>query len=145
MLLELPEVKLALFTKCLDVICDEGHTPHIVVNTKHEGYQGCPPNMDNGLVVLSISGNAARNFYMDEAGLSFSCSSGGLGIQVEVPMEAVAEIHAKEDPTLSQPFPIKVELPGVILKEVVKATVTDTAPRPIKRGFKPVVIKGGKA
>jgi stringent starvation protein B len=141
MLLEMNAVKFATFSKCLDIICDKGYTPYIGVDSTNTEYQG--PYTQEDLVLLSLSGAAVRNFYMDEEGLSFGYSEGGVKATANVPMEAIVSIYAKEDVTMLQAFPIKK---GVDTKpEGVQNAPTKVAgAKPIKKGFTPKLIQGGK-
>jgi stringent starvation protein B len=146
MLLEVNEIKHTLMVKCLDYICDQGHTPYLAVDATNPDYMGPMAEGETGLVLLSISASATRGFYMDEEGIQFNYSQGGTKANAFIPMEAVATIFAKEDHTMCQAFPYKK---GVDLKpEAVKvaAKVTHKAPtKPVKKGWSPRVIKGGKS
>jgi stringent starvation protein B len=142
MLLEVNEIKHVLMGKCLDYICDQGHTPYLAVDATNPGYMGPTAEGETGLVLLSISASATRGFYMDEEGIQFNYSQGGTKANAFIPMEAVATIFAKEDHTMCQAFPYK----KVDLKpEPVKVVAPKTGVKPIKKAWKPKVIKGGKS
>lgn len=138
MLLERNDVKHTLMAKCLDVICDMGHTPYLAVDTSHEDYVGPAPMGDTGIVILSISASATRGFYMDEGGIQFGYSQGGVKASANVPMESVATIFAKEDTDICQAFLYKKQVD--IEPESVKVPT-----KPVKKGWSPKVIKGGKS
>jgi stringent starvation protein B len=142
MLLALNEVKFVTFSKCLDVICDEGYTPYIAVDSTNPDYEGPYGDAPNGIVTLSIGASAVSTFNMEEAGLSFGYSTGGVRAIAHVPMEAIASVFAKENPSVFQGFPYKmdVDIKSEPVKEPVKVPT-----KPVKKGWAPKVIKGGKS
>lgn len=144
MLLNNNEVKFATFAKCLDVLCSMNHTPYIGVNTRDPEYQGIVESADKttGFIILNISAGAVRNFYMDENGLTFDYTQGGVQNKAFVPTSAIASIFAKEDTQVFQAFPyIKLVTNKGLQESPAPVKVT---PKPIKKGWKPRLIKGGK-
>jgi stringent starvation protein B len=141
MLLEDSKVKLATFEACLEIICDKGHTPYIAVNTRHPDYRGLTtPVDDNGFIVLDISANAISGFYVDAEGIGFLYAEGGQKRgQGFVPMDALGSIFAKEAPLLFQPFPFKISIDN----EQEPAKIEPV--KPIKKGWSPRIINGGKS
>jgi stringent starvation protein B len=143
MLLEVNEIKHTLIVKCLDYICDKGHTPYLAVDATNPNYMGPMAEGETGLVLLSISASATRGFFMDEEGIGFNYSQGGTKATAFIPMEAVATIFAKEDTTMCQAFPYKkVDTKQETVKVVTKQT---GIVKPVKKGWSPRVIKGGKS
>lgn len=155
MMLTNPEVKFATFSKCLEVLCDEGLTPYIAVDMTNPNYTGPMVSDDeSGIVILNISVTACRNFVMDSTGLSFDYKMGGTRSPAYIPMEAIGSIFAQEDPSNMQPFLVKKDVDKVV--ESVKvdhnktAELRQTAPtkpagsaKPVRKGFTPRLIKGG--
>ncbi len=133
------KVKYATFNACLEAICNMGHSPYIVVYAKHPMYRGpAAQHEESGTVILSIAPSAAQNYFANEEGIVFSYSQGGLKAEAYIPMEALAAIYAKEDQSMAQAFPYKML---DIIPESVKVEPT----KQVKKGWKPKIIKGGKA
>ena len=156
MLFSFDEVKHATFEKCLDVICNMGFTPYMMVNINHKEYRGPVEQAnENGVIVLGIGVNAVTGFLMNEEGLSFSYTQGTLAATAYVPMSCIMSIYAKEDRSVFQPFPHR-KLEAV--KEPEKApkrhsfsgSAKLTRPQlrptgaPVKKAWTPRLIKGDK-
>ena len=75
---------------------DNGHTPHIVVDTAVEGVQVPEEHVKDGKIILNISHSAAHNLKLSNAGVSFRARFGGVPFDVWVPVSAVLGIYARE-------------------------------------------------
>lgn len=138
MLAQNNKVKLATLSAGLEVICDMGHTPFIAVNTRHSEYRGITQTEHpDGIIVLDISVNAVRDFFMDEQGVSFSYTVGGSKGQAYIPMDSLVSVFAKEDINILLAFPEK--------KVDIEPEAVKVPTKPVKKtGFKPRIITGGK-
>jgi stringent starvation protein B len=77
-------------------ITDSDCTPHIVVDAGAERVQVPRAYVQDGKIILNISWRATSSLRMDEAGVSFSGRFGGSSMDVQVPIEAVLAIYARE-------------------------------------------------
>lgn len=149
-----PEVKFATFKKCLEILCEDGYTPYIAVVNTHPDY--CGPYDYTGVpdvTVMSLSPSAVRNFVMDSKGISFDYRLDGKASVAYIPMEAIGSIFAKEDTTMLQPFfakvvdnkseSVKVESSKEVPTEA--EAVKPTPAKPVRKGWTPKIIKGGKS
>ncbi|HEY5654549.1 MAG TPA: ClpXP protease specificity-enhancing factor [Woeseiaceae bacterium] len=75
---------------------DNGHTPHIVVDTAFDGVQVPEAHIKDGKIILNISHSAAHNLKLSNAGVSFRARFGGVPFDVWVPVAAVLGIYARE-------------------------------------------------
>lgn len=75
---------------------DNGHTPHIVVDTAVDGVQVPEEHVKDGKIILNISHSAAHNLKLSNAGVSFRARFGGVPFDVWVPVAAVLGIYARE-------------------------------------------------
>lgn len=75
---------------------DNGHTPHIVVDTAFDGVQVPEEHIKDGKIILNISHSAAHNLKLSNAGVSFRARFGGVPFDVWVPVAAVLGIYARE-------------------------------------------------
>jgi stringent starvation protein B len=75
---------------------DNGHTPHIVVDTAIEGVQVPEEHIKDGKIILNISHSAAHNLKLSNAGVSFRARFSGVPFDVWVPVSAVLGIYARE-------------------------------------------------
>jgi stringent starvation protein B len=81
----------ALYEWCVD----NGHTPYVTVKVDERtrvpvGY------VKDGQIVLNLGPAAVRNLQMDNAWMSFSARFGGVAQMIEVPVENVLAIFARE-------------------------------------------------
>jgi stringent starvation protein B len=65
-------------------MCDNGHTPHIVVDTSFDGVAVPQEHIKDGKIILNISETAARARF------------GGVPFDVWAPIRAVLGIYARE-------------------------------------------------
>ena len=78
-------------------IVDNGLTPHIVVNAEHEGLIAPPGHASDGKLVLNISPAATRGLLLGNDFVSFEARFGGVPRAVQVPIDAVVGIYAREN------------------------------------------------
>ena len=75
---------------------DSGLTPYLVVTAGR--HTRVPMEFaKDGQIVLNISQAAARNLVIGNDMIQFSARFGGVSRDIEVPMEAVASIYAREN------------------------------------------------
>jgi stringent starvation protein B len=77
-------------------MADNGHTPHIVIDTSVEGVTVPTEHIKDGKIILNISYSAAHNLKMTNAGVSFRARFSGVPFDVWVPVPSVMGIYAKE-------------------------------------------------
>ena len=75
---------------------DNGHTPHIVVDTSFDGVSVPQEHIKDGKIILNISHSAAHNLKLTNAGVSFRARFSGVPFDVWVPIASVMGIYAKE-------------------------------------------------
>ena len=75
---------------------DNGHTPHIVIDTSVEGVTVPGEHVKDGKIILNISHSAAHNLKMANAAVSFRARFSGVPFDVWVPVSSVLGIYAKE-------------------------------------------------
>jgi stringent starvation protein B len=71
-------------------MCDNGHTPHIVVDTSFDGVAVPQEHIKDGKIILNISETAAHNLKLTRARF------GGVPFDVWAPIRAVLGIYARE-------------------------------------------------
>jgi stringent starvation protein B len=77
-------------------ICDNGLTPHIVVDATAPGLKVPPDQARDGRRVLNISPSATRQLTLGNDVLAFEARFGGVPIRLEIPPLAVLGIYARE-------------------------------------------------
>ena len=75
---------------------DNGHTPHIVVDTSLDGVSVPQEHIKDGKIILNISETAAHNLKITNDALSFRARFGGVPFEVWAPIRAVMGIYARE-------------------------------------------------
>jgi stringent starvation protein B len=75
---------------------DNGHTPHIVVDTTLTGVHVPEQHAKDGRIVLNISHSAAHDLRLDNEAVSFRARFGGTPYDVWVPVTAILGIYARE-------------------------------------------------
>ncbi len=87
-----PYLLRALYEWCTD----NGYTPYIVVAV--DGSTRVPMEfVKNGEIVLNISFEATGNLKMDNDWISFKARFGGIAREIEIPVENVSAIYAREN------------------------------------------------
>ena len=75
---------------------DNGHTPHIVVDTSFDGVSVPQEHIKDGKIILNISETAAHNLKLNNVAVSFRARFSGVPFDVWVPMKSVLGIYARE-------------------------------------------------
>lgn len=78
-------------------ICDNGCTPHVVVDGTAQGIDLPASLTGDKQVVLNIGPNAVRDLRIDGEALSFDARFSGTPHHVYVPIAAVLAIYAREN------------------------------------------------
>jgi len=94
-------------------MCDNDLTPHIVVDASADGIVVPAQYIEDGRIVLNVSGTATRGLSLGDDRLNFEARFGGVAQQIDVPTSAVVGIYAQEtgqgmifsddDPTSDEP------------------------------------------
>ncbi len=77
-------------------ICDNGHTPYVVVDVMVEGVEVPESYVSDGQIVLNISPNAVKELLINNDSIFFNARFGGVPMDIFVPAGAVMAIYAKE-------------------------------------------------
>ena len=80
-----------------DWIVDNGCSPYIVVNALDDGVQVPQDYVSDGQIVLNLSPASVKNMQMDLKTVAFSARFGGVPMSVEIPMNAIMGIYAREN------------------------------------------------
>lgn len=75
---------------------DNGHTPHLVVDTTHADVNVPPAHVKDDKIILNVSDSAAQNLKMTNSAVSFRARFSGEPFEVWVPIASVMGIYAKE-------------------------------------------------
>ncbi|HEX5421731.1 MAG TPA: ClpXP protease specificity-enhancing factor [Gammaproteobacteria bacterium] len=75
---------------------DNNLTPHIVVDAVREGLQVPGGYAKDGKLVLNVSPSATRGLMLGNDFVSFEARFGGVSRRVEIPVDAVLGIYARE-------------------------------------------------
>lgn len=75
---------------------DNGFTPQIVVDAAVPGVTVPRQYVKDGQIVLNISPGAVSNFTMDNESLSCAARFSGRSLKVDIPLDAVLAIYARE-------------------------------------------------
>ena len=75
---------------------DNGHTPHIVVDTSLDGVAVPQEHIKDGKIILNISESAAHNLKLTNDAVSFRARFGGVPFDVWAPIRSVLGIYARE-------------------------------------------------
>lgn len=86
-----------LLRALLDWICDNGMTPHMLVDATSPGVSVPSRFVQDGRITLNIGPSAVEGLLMDNDGVRFSARFAGQPMQVEVPIRAVLAIFAREN------------------------------------------------
>ena len=77
-------------------ICDNGYTPHLLIDASLENMSIPRKFVENERITLNISSSATRNLTIDSDVISFEARFEGKTINVQLPYEAVINIFARE-------------------------------------------------
>ncbi len=75
---------------------DNGHTPHIVIDTYIDDVTVPGEHVKDGKIILNISHSAAHNLKLTNSAVSFRARFSGVPFDVWVPITSVLGIYAKE-------------------------------------------------
>lgn len=78
-------------------ICDNGLTPHIVVDAGYPGLRVPPQAINEGRVVLNLARRAVARLEIGNDAITFMARFGGVSHGVSVPVAAVQAIYAREN------------------------------------------------
>jgi len=108
-------------------IADNDMTPHILVDAGVPGVRVPKHVISDGKVVLNIAERAVARLQMDNECIRFSARFGGAGHQVNIPINAILAIYARETgqgmalpadvtpPAETVPAPAPQQQPGPVL------------------------------
>ena len=97
----------------IDWIIDNGATPYLTIAANEPGVQVPSEHVKDGKIVLNISGDAIRNFGLDNNTVSFDSRFSGQPFHVIAPVGAIIAVYAKET---GQGMAFEVETGGGPLK-----------------------------
>jgi stringent starvation protein B len=75
---------------------DNGFTPHLVVDARRDGVQVPKEHVKDGKIVLNVSHSATRALQLGNESVTFETRFGGVPRQLEIPVDAVLGIYARE-------------------------------------------------
>jgi stringent starvation protein B len=75
---------------------DNGFTPHLVVDARHDRVQVPKEHVKDGKIVLNVSHSATRALNLGNQSVTFETRFGGVPRQLEIPIDAVLGIYARE-------------------------------------------------
>jgi len=75
---------------------DNGFTPHLVVDARRDGVQVPTEHVKDGKIVLNVSHSATRALNLGNESVRFETRFGGVPRQLEIPVDAVLGIYARE-------------------------------------------------
>ncbi len=125
-----PYLLRALYEWCTD----NGYTPYIVVSV--DARTRVPMEfVKNGEIVLNISFEATGNLKMDNDFIHFKARFGGIAREIEVPVDNVSAIYARENGQ-GMAFEVRREEPQERKKksDAKKARVTEDTEPPARTG-----------
>jgi len=75
---------------------DNGFTPHLVVDAGRHGVEVPKEHVKDGKIVLNVSHSATRALKLGNEAVSFETRFGGVPQQLQIPVDAVLGIYARE-------------------------------------------------
>ena len=78
-------------------LTDNGLTPHILVDASHTGVDVPNQFIEDGKVVLNISGQAVKHLQLGNEWIEFEARFAGQPETITVPLPAVIAIYAREN------------------------------------------------
>lgn len=78
-------------------IADNGLTPYILVDAEVPGAEVPQQYVENGKIILNIAERAVTDMHQDNDWIWFSARFGGRKQDINVPVQAVLAIYAKEN------------------------------------------------
>jgi stringent starvation protein B len=75
---------------------DNGYTPHLVVDARGKGVHVPEQHVQDGKIILNVSLSATRGLSLGNDVVSFEARFGGVSRRLEIPVNAVLGIYARE-------------------------------------------------
>lgn len=86
-----PYLVRAIYEWCVD----QGYTPYIMV-VVDEHCRVPKEHVRDGVIVLDVSPEAVRDFFMDNEWVGFAARFGGVSRDISFPITAISAVYAKE-------------------------------------------------
>jgi stringent starvation protein B len=77
-------------------MADNGYTPHLVVDARRKGVHVPEQHIQDGKIILNVSHAATRGLSLGNDFVSFEARFGGVAQRLEIPVDAVLGIYARE-------------------------------------------------
>ena len=77
--------------------CENGLTPHLLVNANDEGVIVPVQHVQDGQIILNISPSAVEGIELGNEWIFFSARFSGQAMNIEVPVNSVLAIYAREN------------------------------------------------
>ena len=77
--------------------CENGLTPHLLVNALDDGVTVPQQHVNDGQIVLNISPSAVQGIELGNEWIVFSARFSGQSMNIEVPVSSVLAIYAREN------------------------------------------------
>lgn len=90
-------IKTFLIRAVRDWAVENGLTPQVVVDATVPGVKAPAERVDNGRIVLNIHPRAVHGFGLEDGSLSFSARFSGQSRVLEIPLNAVRAVYAREN------------------------------------------------
>ncbi len=90
-------IKTFLIRAVRDWAVENGLTPHIVVDATVPGVKAPAERVENDRIVLNIHPRAVHGFGLEDGSLSFSARFSGQSRVLEIPLNAVRAVYAREN------------------------------------------------
>ena len=78
-------------------IVDNRCTPYVLVNAYAAGVEVPQEHVRDGQIVLNIAPQAVMNLVIDKRGMRFNARFGGIPMDINVPLNAILGVYAKEN------------------------------------------------
>jgi len=78
-------------------ITDNGMTPHLLADATVDAVQVPTEHIQNGKIILNIAPMAISNLILGDRDITFSARFSGKSSGIDIPIEAVLAIYAKEN------------------------------------------------
>ena len=75
---------------------DNGYTPHLVVDARRNGVHVPEQHVQDGKIILNVSHSATRGLSLGNEIVSFEARFGGISQRLQIPVDAVLGIYARE-------------------------------------------------
>lgn len=78
-------------------LCDNNHTPHMLVDSTDPRVQVPRQYAQDGRIVLNVSPSAVRDLKIDNDEVRFSARFGGVAMVLHFPVQTVQAIYSREN------------------------------------------------